>query len=175
MLGLRIEAGMSEGRSMNAQAVQKLTDQISKDGDRDVTRIIRKLSQLDEQQPYIRFSLDFTDIILPVGYNHDGRAIVPLKPIAARFSLDWASQFKKVNKPSLSYRLGITLCTLLMDQQRREVVCIRADRVATYLSTVNTRSVRSAGNTVGADWLEIKQAMWDSLMDEGIKTIYTTG
>lgn len=48
--------------------------------------------------------------------------------------------------------------------QHREMVCIRLDRVAAYLNTINPERVRANGNEDGAAFLEQKQEEWDDLI-----------
>ncbi|SMF94408.1 P22_AR N-terminal domain-containing protein [Methylomagnum ishizawai] len=111
----------------------------------------------------VRLSLEFAGVILPIAKDEHGRDIVPLKPISDVFGLDWEKQRIKVNN-GISRRLGT--CTHLMvgGGQGREMTCIRLDRVAAYLNTINPEKVRAVGNEVGADFLERKQEEWDDLI-----------
>ena len=44
------------------------------------------------------------------------------------------------------------------------MVCIRIDRVASFLSTINPDRVRANGNIDSADWLEAKHQEWDDVL-----------
>lgn len=127
---------------------------------------------MNNDQVVAKISFDFTDLQLPVAYDAEGRALVPLKPICERFSLCWEGQWEKIKEPYLRARLGIDIKKLFMDQQRRAVVCIRVDRIAAFLSAVNVRNVRSAGNEIGADWLEQKQSLSDELICKAYRLEY---
>lgn len=45
------------------------------------------------------------------------------------------------------------------------MVCIRLNRVAAFLNTVNPENVRGQGNETAANFLEHKQEEWDDLID----------
>lgn len=65
-----------------------------------------------------------------------------------------------------SERLGLCLANVSHGGQAREMVCIRVDRVAAFLNTINPAKVRATGNTKGAEVLARKQAEWDDLIHE---------
>jgi len=50
--------------------------------------------------------------------------------------------------------------------QKREMVCIRLDRVAAFLYTINPNQVRDKGNEAAADYLERKHTEWDDLIHQ---------
>ena len=127
----------------------------------------------------VKIQLEFAGVLLPVELNEKGQEVVPLKPIADLIGLDWETQRKKVNSDYLSKRLGT--CTVLMPcagqeseiciglmsyaGQRREMTCIRLDRVAAYLNTINPERVRINGNESAADFLEKKHEEWDEVIN----------
>lgn len=113
----------------------------------------------------IRLNLEFSGAVLPVGTNDQGQKVVPLKPIVDVIGLDWETQRKKVNNVYLCKRLGTCTVPSLGAGQQREMVCIRLDRVAAFLNTINPENVRTQGNDSSADWLERKQTEWDDLLD----------
>ncbi|MCW5625961.1 MAG: hypothetical protein KIT73_14715 [Burkholderiales bacterium] len=127
-------------------------------------------------------SLDFAGVVLPIVSDEQGRDVVPLKPISDLFGLEWARQFKKTSsKDSTSVvpapnagptgdddwaavRLGRCLVSLPWAGQTREMVCIRVDRVAAFLNTINPNKVHAAGNVRGAEFLTRKQMEWDDVL-----------
>lgn len=128
----------------------------------------------------VRIQLEFAGVILPVEQNERGIDVVPLRPVVDVVGLEWERQRKKVSDGYLSKRLGT--CTVLMycaDQrvndtciqefpyagQQREMICIRLDRVAAYLNTINPERVRSNGNESAADFLEKKHEEWDEVIN----------
>ena len=114
----------------------------------------------------IHLELEFSGALLPVETNEQGKQVVPLKPIVEIIGLEWERQRKKVSEPYLSKRLGT--CTVQSrgsSDQFREMICIRLDRVAAFLNTVNPESVRGQGNQAAADFLEAKHEEWDDLID----------
>ncbi len=114
----------------------------------------------------IKIQLEFAGVLLPVELNEKRQEIVPLKPIADLIGLDWETQRKKVNSDYLSKRLGTCTELMLGDAgQRREMICIRLDRVAAYLNTINPERVRSNGNESAADFLEKKHEEWDEVIN----------
>lgn len=114
----------------------------------------------------VRMSLEFAGAVLPVGSDDEGRSVVPLKPIVDVLGLDWKRQLARVNKGYMAKRLGTCMGHMPHAGQSREMVCIRLDRVAAYLNSVNPEKVRAAGNDDGADFLERKQEEWDLLLHE---------
>ncbi|MEW6647171.1 MAG: phage antirepressor N-terminal domain-containing protein [Pseudomonadota bacterium] len=114
----------------------------------------------------VRLSLEFAGVILPVAKDEQGRDVVPLKPVAEVFGLDWETQRKKTAEQSLAKRLGTCTGEFPGADQRRKMVAIRLDRVSAYLNTLNPKQVRAAGNVSGADFLEKKQEEWDDLIHE---------
>lgn len=117
------------------------------------------------QESMIHLQLEFAGVLLPVGTNEQGQKVVPLKPVSDIVGLDWPRQHKKVSETYLSKRLGTCVVPLFYAGQRREMVCIRLDRVSTYLNMLNPEMVRAQGNESAADFLEAKQAEWDDLID----------
>lgn len=109
-------------------------------------------------------SLEFADVVLPVAQDESGRDVVPLKPITDVFGLQWERQRKRVQEPEKQRRLGTCTVQMYGAGQQREMVCIRIDRVATYLFSLSAESIRSAGNEDGAAYLERKQEEWDNVL-----------
>lgn len=109
-------------------------------------------------------SLEFAGVVLPVAQDESGRDVVPLKPIADVFGLKWEAQRIKVQTPGMQRRLGTCTPDVGGAGQQREMVCIRVDRVATYLFSLSVESIRSAGNEDGAAYLERKQEEWDNVL-----------
>lgn len=114
----------------------------------------------------ISIGLAFGGALLPIVDGEDGLQRVPLKPICDVLGLKWETQRMKVQGGYLSRRLGI--CTPLMGGagQDREMVAIRVDRVASFLSTINPDRVRANGNVDAADWLEAKHQEWDDVLHQ---------
>lgn len=116
---------------------------------------------------HIAISIEYAGLTLPVVKNDAGVDVVPFKPLVGIFGLDWMTQYKKIQSPWMTRHLGV--CIGLMPyggDQKKEMVCIRLDRVATYLTTINPDRVRANGNTDAADFLEAKLTEWaDALHD----------
>lgn len=66
----------------------------------------------------------------------------------------------------LARRMGLCTVSVPWMGQRREMVCIRVDRVAAFLNTINPIKVHAAGNVRGAEYLARKQEEWDDLLHE---------
>lgn len=113
----------------------------------------------------VRLSLDFAGVLLPEAKGEHGHDVVPLKPITEVFGLEWERQRKKVQN-GIKRRLGTCTVQMYGEDQRREMVCIRLDRVAAYLNSLNPEQVRAGGNESGADFLEAKQEEWDNLIHQ---------
>jgi hypothetical protein len=116
----------------------------------------------------IVFSIQYAGLTLPVMKNEAGEDCTPLKPISDLFGLKWERQRTKVSQGDFLGRfLGV--CTLHMggaDGQKREQTCIRVNRVAAFLMSVNPDQVHAAGNVDGAKFLAEKQEEWaDALHD----------
>jgi hypothetical protein len=120
---------------------------------------------MNRKRSAVRINLEFAGAVLPVEINEQGQHVVPLKPICDAIGLEWERQRKKVSEPYLSKRLGSCTVQMLWAEKHREMICIRLDRVAAYLNTVNPESVRGQGNESAADFLEAKHAEWDDLID----------
>lgn len=112
----------------------------------------------------LTLNMVFGGAVLPVAKNEAGQEIVPLKPISDVIGVDWESQRIKVQTPYFSQRFGICTQTILWAGQAREMVCIRLDRVAAFLNSLNPQSVRAKGNEAAADFLEKKHQEWDDLI-----------
>lgn len=113
----------------------------------------------------IHLNLEFSGALIPVETDETGIRIVPLKPITDAIGLEWERQRKKVSEPYLTKRLVTCTVQVWGADQRREMICIRLDRVAAFLNTVNPENVRGQGNEAAADFLESKHAEWDDLLD----------
>lgn len=113
----------------------------------------------------IHLELEFSGALLPVELNEQGQQVVPLKPIVEVIGLSWQTQMEKVQGVYLKRRLGTCIQPSLYAGQRREMVCVRLDRVAAYLNTINPDMVRAQGNESSADFLEAKHEEWDNLID----------
>lgn len=118
--------------------------------------------------------IHYAGLDLPVVKTEDGTEVVPLKPLADLFGLKWEAQREKVNDGFYPRYLGI--CTQKAwvatpfkggaSGENQEQTCIRLDRVAAYLMTINPDRVRAKGNEVGAVYLEAKLTEWaDALHD----------
>lgn len=145
---------------------------------------------------HITLCIQYAGLTLPIVQNDQGADCVPLKPLCDLFGLKWERQRLKVSEPFYKRHLGICVlkalaatphkggaygtctpdtegsddtCTPLMGgagEQVRDHTCIRIDRVAAFLMTINPDRVRAAGNTSGADFLEAKLTEWaDALHD----------
>lgn len=113
-----------------------------------------------------KIELEFAGVTLPIGQDEEGRDVVPLKPISDVFGLDWERQRVKAwDKYSVQF-FGTCTQQMLGADQRREMVCIRVDRVAAWLFRLNPNSVRAVGNEVGADFLIQKHEEWADLLHE---------
>jgi hypothetical protein len=129
---------------------------------------------------HIVVAISYAGLQLPVAKSEDGIDITPLKPISDLFGLSWADQHKKIgaNSPTcvgdipygsgyFSRRLGVCTAKLMApDGQNREQICIRLDRVAAFLTSINPDKVRAQGNVSGADFLEAKIAEWDDALHD---------
>lgn len=120
---------------------------------------------MNKKRSAVRINLEFAGALLPVETNEQGQHVVPLKPICDAIGLEWERQRKKVSEPYLSKRIGTCTVQIRGADQAREMICIRIDRVAAFLNTVNPESVRGQGNESAADFLEAKHAEWDDLID----------
>jgi hypothetical protein len=109
-------------------------------------------------------SIEFAGTTLPVMKDESGHDVVQLKPISDIFGLEWKRQLKKVQAESYARRLGTCIGASPYAGQARDMVCIRVDRVIAFLNMINPQSVRGSGNTLGADFLEAKQAEWDDVL-----------
>lgn len=116
---------------------------------------------------HITISIEYAGLTLPVVKNEEGIELVPLKPVSDIFGLDWKNQYRKVTDEWPARYLGVCMGVIAhAGDQKREMVCIRLDRVAAYLMTINPDRVRAAGNTTGADFLEARLNEWaDALHD----------
>jgi hypothetical protein len=112
----------------------------------------------------ISLALEFAGLVLPIARDEHGRDVVPIKPITELFGLDWMTQYKKVQDVPYRDHLGTCIGFIPYAGQRREMVCIRVDRVAAYLYTVNPERVRAGGNEAGADYLARKWREWADVL-----------
>jgi len=113
----------------------------------------------------IHLEFEFSGALLPVETNEQGKQVVPLKPIVEIIGLGWDRQLKKVKNTYLLKELGVCLQTIWYGGQHRKVACIRLDRVASFMNSINPRCVRAQNNEVTADFLQQKQAEWGDTLD----------
>lgn len=118
----------------------------------------------------IHISIAFGDAILPVIECEDGHQRVPLKPIVEQIGAQWERQRKKIQPDSYLWkRLGAEITVLKYGELGQKQgnpthLCIRIDRVTSYLNTLNPQNIRAMGNHDTADWLEAKHAEWDDAL-----------
>lgn len=65
-----------------------------------------------------------------------------------------------------SRRFGVCRVQIYFAGKLREMICIRLNRVAAWLNTINPVRVRAAGNISAADYLEQKHIEWDNVIHE---------
>lgn len=116
---------------------------------------------------HLCLSIQYAGLTLPVIRNETAAECVPLKPICDLFGLQWPSQHAKLQEAWLGNFLGVCILDIqYAGDQTRQMVCIRLNRVAAYLMSLNPTKIRAAGNTSGADFLEAKLTEWaDALHD----------
>ncbi|MEN3113097.1 phage antirepressor N-terminal domain-containing protein [Uliginosibacterium paludis] len=116
---------------------------------------------------HLTISIEYAGLSLPVIKNERGTELVPLKPVSDSFGLHWPSQFSRMKEDWTARFLGVCIQDIQnAGDQKREMVCIRLDRVAAYLMSLNPIKIRAAGNTTGADFLEARLNEWaDALHD----------
>lgn len=116
---------------------------------------------------HVSICIEYAGLTLPVVKNEAGVEHVPLKPISETFGLHWATQHAKMQEEWKSEFLGVcVLDTPYAGEQKRQMVCIRLDRVAAYLMSLNPVKIRAAGNESGAAFLKSKITEWaDAIHD----------
>lgn len=129
----------------------------------------------------LTLNMQFGGAVLPVAKNEAGQEVVPLKPICDVIGIDWETQRKKFDlksktctEPGLgagsgkdgyfARLMGASIERMSYAGQSREMVCIRLDRVAAYMFTINPNQVRINGNEAAADFLERKHQEWADLI-----------
>ena len=113
---------------------------------------------------HITLNLEFAGVILPTSQSEKGEGIVPVKLISDIFGLSWKRQYRRLQTPYFTRRLGVCMGHMAHAGQSREMVCIRIDRVEAYLNSLSPESVRAVGNIDGAEFLEAKQSEWDDVI-----------
>ncbi|WP_068634925.1 phage antirepressor N-terminal domain-containing protein [Thauera butanivorans] len=116
---------------------------------------------------HIAISIEYAGLTLPVVKNEQGTEVVPLKPIAELFGLEWVRQHKRLQEDWTAEFLGVCVVHMYYaGDQKRQMVCVRLDRVAAYLMSLNPAKIRAAGNESGAAFLQAKLTEWaDALHD----------
>lgn len=129
----------------------------------------------------LTLNMVFGGAVLPVVKNEAGQDVVPLKPICEVVGLKWETQRLKfspkldtctpprggagqADDDYLIRRFGTCAVQMYWAGQHREMLCIRLDRVAAFLNTINPNQVRVNGNEAAADFLEKKHQEWDDLI-----------
>lgn len=115
---------------------------------------------------HIYLTLDSRDYSLAVGINESGVPVVPLKQVADIFGIDWRTQKRKVKKPSLIKRFGTCVISMQYGRRCREVICIRLDRVAAFVHSINPRCVGGQGAVDCADAIADRQQVLDRLLND---------
>ncbi len=123
---------------------------------------------------HIAISIEYAGLTLPVVKNDAGVDCVPLKPLCDLFGLKWETQRTKVSERFYADYLGVCVqkawvATPLKggsSGEFQEQTCIRLDRVAAFMMTINPDRVRANGNEEGAAFLQAKLTEWaDALHD----------
>jgi len=116
---------------------------------------------------HIAIYIEYAGLTLPVVKNPQAVEVVPIKPISDLFGLRWESQRVKLQDSWMNEFLGV--CTLDIrgaGDQKREQTCIRLDRVAAFMMSLNPAKIHAAGNEEGAAFLKAKLTEWaDALHD----------
>lgn len=129
----------------------------------------------------LTLNMVFGGAVLPVAKNEAGHDVVPLKPICDVIGLKWETQRLKLGVKSetcpppgggagsesedyFARRMGVCIGEIPYAGQIRQMVCIRLDRVAAFLNTINPNQVRVNGNEAAAVFLEKKHREWDDLI-----------
>lgn len=115
---------------------------------------------------HVVVSLQFAGVLLPVAADEQGGKVVPLKPISDALGLEWVRQHKRSGEAGRAQRLGTCTVPMYYAGQTREMVCIRLDRVVAWLFSINPEAVRGQGNVKAAEFLEQKQAEWDTVLHD---------
>lgn len=124
--------------------------------------------------PRLHLSLVFGDVLLPIIPCADGHPRVPLKPIALHVGVNWKTFHRRLAPGGyLHRRLGVQIIhageaksdqAIPLKGDKPGQLCIRLDRVAAFLNSLNPEKIRVTGNVAAADWLEAKHAEWDDAL-----------
>ena len=109
-------------------------------------------------------TLPFMAEPLPVAVRGDGTKVVPLKPICDVIGIKWEGQRVKVSEDYYKRRFGICLEQVFYGGQRRDMTCLRVDRIYAYLHFLSCENIGAQGNTPAAEWLRKKHIEWDALL-----------
>jgi hypothetical protein len=134
----------------------------------------------------ITIKIGHNTICLPLVQSQQGMVVAPLKPIADEIGLPWAEQLETLRpvgreenrRESLdddemdnlyfSRRMGICLEKVFFEGLMQEMICIRADRIAAYMHSIDTDRLAAAGNHEAAELLRAKQEEWDGVIARAV-------
>jgi len=86
--------------------------------------------------------LDFYGDHITSVLGDDGKVYVPMRQLSENFGLDWASQFKKLRENELFEGTVMIITTVGADSKNRKQVCLEADMVPYWISTLNPGKVK---------------------------------
>ena len=109
-------------------------------------------------------NFDFTALALPIGRHRAGVDVVPLQPICKALGLDWEIERARVHDPDGWQRFGSCLFAIKYAGERREMVCIRLDRVIAFLATIDLDTIPKQGNDAAIAFLLRKQKEWGAVL-----------
>jgi P22_AR N-terminal domain len=87
-----------------------------------------------------------------------------LKPVADLLGANWEGQRTRVSSREYSGFFGTRTLKSCRSGQGRSMVCIRLDRMAAYLLSINVAQVRSSGNQTTAEFLASKRREWAEIL-----------
>ncbi len=107
---------------------------------------------------------------IPVVLNSAGTPVVPLKRVCEALGLRWDDQWVKTTNWHLRQRAGLCLATVSDGSQGRSMTCIRADRVGTFINTINPKRLHANSNSSSAALIEKLQTEWDAILASQLGT-----
>jgi hypothetical protein len=96
-----------------------------------------------------------------IGVKHDGRIVIPIKPIADAIGIDWSSQHKAIQRHTILSK-GMVVMTIPFGQGGTQMMaCLPLNRLHFWLAGVESGRIK--GDDIRARVIEFQEECADAL------------
>ena len=90
--------------------------------------------------------------------RHNGEPYVAMRRIVENLSIDWASQFRKLNEQGRKFNC-CHITTVGDDGKQREMLCMPVNKLALWLATINPNKIKDDQKREKIEWYQERSAI----------------